>query len=124
MVRTNHWTLRYGIAVAAVVWSTASMLLVPTIGRSGAAIPFFAVFISAWFGGLGPAVFTIAMGVVLYLLVLVNRGSSFPAWQILQIAFFVAGGAMIATLVEVLHAARRRAEADRKSTRLNSSHRR
>jgi PAS domain S-box-containing protein len=112
MVRTNHWTLRYGIAVAAVVWSTASMLLVPTIGRSGAAIPFFAVFISAWFGGLGPAVFTIAMGVVLYLLVLVNRGSSFPAWQILQIVFFVAGGAMIATLGKVLHAARRRAEAN------------
>jgi PAS domain S-box-containing protein len=112
MVRTNHWTLRYGIAVAAVVWSTASLLLVPAIGRSGATIPFFAVLISAWFGGLGPAVFTIAVGVVLYLVVLVNRGSSFPAWQILQIVFFVAGGAMIATLVEVLHAARRRAEAN------------
>ena len=112
MVRTNHWTLRYGIAVAAVVWSTASLLLVPVIGRSGAAIPFFVVLVSAWFGGLGPAVFTIAAGVVLYLIVLISRGSSFPAWQILQIAFFVAGGAMIATLVEVLHAARRRAEAN------------
>ena len=112
MVRTNHWSLRYGIAVAAVVWSTASLLLVPAIGRSGAAIPFFAVLISTWFGGLGPGVFTIAVGVVLYLIVLVNRGSSFPAWQILQIAFFVAGGAMITALVEVLHAARRRAEAN------------
>ena len=112
MVRTNHWSLRYGIAVAAVVWSTASLLLVPAIGRSGATIPFFAVLISTWFGGLGPGVFTIAVGVVLYLIVLVNRGSSFPAWQILQIAFFVAGGAMITALVEVLHAARRRAEAN------------
>ena len=56
--------------------------------------------------------FTIAVGVVLYLIVLVNRGSNFPLWQILQIAFFVAGGAMITTLVEVLHAARRRAEAN------------
>jgi PAS domain S-box-containing protein len=98
--------------VATVVWSTASLLLVPVIGRSGAAIPFFAVLISTWFGGLGPGVFTIAVGVVLYLIVLVNRGSSFPAWQILQIAFFVAGGAMITALVEVLHAARRRAEAN------------
>ena len=112
MVRTNHWSLRYGIAVAAIVCSTASLLLVPMIGRSGAAIPFFVVLISTWFGGLGPGVFTIAVGVVLYLIVLINRGSSFPAWQILQIAFFVAGGAMITALVEVLHAARRRAEAN------------
>ena len=43
---------------------------------------------------------------------LIDRGSGFPAWQILQIAFFVAGGAMITALVEVLHAARRRAEAN------------
>ena len=112
MVRTNHWSLRYGIAVAAVVWSTASMLLVPAIGRSGVTIPFFAVLISAWFGGLGPGAFTTALGLVLYLIVLVNRGSQFPPWQILQIALFVAGGAMITVLVEALHAARRRAEAN------------
>ncbi len=112
MVRTKHWALRYGIAVAAVVWSTASLLLVPAIGKSGAPIPFFAVLISAWYGGLGPGVFTIVLGVVLYLIVLVDRGSSFPAWQILQLVFFVAGAAMIAALVEVLHAARRRAEAN------------
>ena len=112
MVRTNHWSLRYGIAVGAIVWSTASLLLVPAIGRSGATIPFFAVLISTWFGGLGPGVFTIAVGVVLYVIALVDRGSSFPVWQILQIAIFVAGGAMITALVEVLHAARRRAEAN------------
>ncbi len=92
MVRTTHWSLRYGIAVAAVVWSTASLLFVPIIGRSGAVIPFFAVLISTWFGGLGPGVFTIAVGVVLYVIVLIDRESGFPAWQILQIAFFVAGG--------------------------------
>jgi PAS domain S-box-containing protein len=112
MVRTNHWSLRYGIAAAAVVWSTASLLLVPAIGRSGATIPFFAVLISAWFGGLGPAALTIAIGVVLYLVVLIHRGSHFPPWQIVQIVLFVAGGVMIATLVELLHAARRRAEAN------------
>jgi PAS domain S-box-containing protein len=111
-VRTNHWSLRYGIAVVAVVWSTASMLHIPAVGRSGATIPFFAILISAWFGGLGPGVFTIAVGVVLYLIALINRGSSFPTWQVLQIAIFVAGGAMIVVLVEVLHAARRRAEAN------------
>ena len=112
MVRTNHWSLRYAIAVAAVVCTTASMLLVPAIGRSGVSIPFFAVLISAWFGGLGPGAFTTALGLVLYLIVLVNRGSHFPPWQILQIALFVAGGALITVLVEALHAARRRAEAN------------
>ena len=112
MVRTYHWSVRYGIAVAAVIWSTSSLLLVPLIGRSGAVIPFFAVLISTWFGGLGPGVFSIAVGVVIYLIVVINRGSDFPAWQILQLVFFVAGGVMITTLVEVLHAARRRAEAN------------
>jgi PAS domain S-box-containing protein len=112
MVRTNHWSLRYGIAVAAVIWSTTSLLLIPILGKSGGTIPFFAVLISTWFGGLGPGLFAIAAGVVLYLIVLVNRGSSFQAWQMLQLAFYVAGGAMITTLVEVLHAARRRAEAN------------
>ena len=113
MVRTYHWSLRYGIAVAAVIWSTASTLLVPLIGRTGAAvIPFFAVLISTWFGGLGPGVFTIATGIVIYLIVVANRGSGIETLQILQLAFFVAGGVMITTLVEVLHAARRRAEAN------------
>jgi PAS domain S-box-containing protein len=112
MVRSNHWSLRYGIAVAAVVWSTASLLLVPAIGRSGVTIPFFAVLISVWFGGLGPGVLTTALGLMLYLIVLVNRGSRFPPWQILQIVLFVAGGALITVLVEALHAARRRAEAN------------
>jgi PAS domain S-box-containing protein len=112
MVRTTHWSLRYGIAVLSIMWSTASLLLVPVIGRTGAVIPFFAVLISTWFGGLGPGVFTIVVGVVLYLIVLVSRGSDFPPWQILQLALFTSGGVMITTLVEVLHAARRRAEAN------------
>jgi PAS domain S-box-containing protein len=112
MVRSNHWPLRYGIAVAAVIGSTASLLLVPAIGRSGVSIPFLAVLISAWFGGRGPGAFTTALGLALYLIVLINRGSRFPPWQILQIALFVAGGALITVLVEALHAARRRAEAN------------
>ena len=64
MVRMNHWSLRYGIALAAIIWSTASLMLVPAVARSGATIPLFAVFISVWFGGLGPGVFTIVVGVV------------------------------------------------------------
>jgi PAS domain S-box-containing protein len=52
------------------------------------------------------------LGLLLFLIVLVNRGSHFPPWQILQIALFVAGGALITVLVEALHAARRRAESN------------
>ena len=113
MVRTNHWSLRYGIAVAAVVWSTASLLLVPAIGRSGADHTVLCRADQC-------LVRRSRAGRVhhrrgrrhLSDRALINRGSSFPAWQILQIAFFVAGGAMITALVEVLHAARRRAEAN------------
>ncbi len=112
MVRTNHWSIRYGIAVAAIIGSTASLLLVPAVGRSGVAIPFFAILISSLFGGRGPGAFTTASGLLLYLIVLVYRGSPFPAWQIIQIAMFVAGGVLIIVLVEALHAARRRAEAN------------
>jgi PAS domain S-box-containing protein len=98
--------------VASVVGSTAAMLLLPAIGRSGVAIPFLAVLISAWFGGRGPGGFTTGLGLALYLIILVNRGSHVPLWQILQIGLFVAGGALITVLVEALHAARRRAEAN------------
>jgi PAS domain S-box-containing protein len=112
MVRTNHWSLRYGIALAALIWSTALLFFVPAIGRSGAVVPFFAVLISVWFGGLGPGVFTISSGVGLYLIFLTNRGTGFQSWHIVQVALFIAGGVMITVLVEVLHAARRRAEAN------------
>src|SRR5437660_12412357 len=112
MMRTNHWSMRYGIALVVVAWTTSLLLLVPAIGRSGVSIPFFAVLVSAWFGGMGPGAFTTALGLVLYLIILINRGSHFPLWQILQIALFVAGGALITVLVEALHAARRRAESN------------
>lgn len=112
MLRTTHWSVRYGIAVIAVIWSTASLFLVPPVARAGATIPFFAVLISAWFGGLGPGVFTIAVGLILYVTVLASRGTSFSAGLIMQILILTAGAAMIAALVEVLHAARRRAEAN------------
>jgi PAS domain S-box-containing protein len=112
MARTRHWAVRYGLAVAVIACTTSSLLYFTTLGRSGAAIPFLVVLITAWFGGLGPGVFTIVVGVGIYLIVLIGRGSSFPLWQILQIAFLITGGGMITALVEVLHAARRRAEAN------------
>jgi PAS domain S-box-containing protein len=112
MVRTYHWTLRYGIALAASIMSTAAMLRVQAIARSGVSIPFLAVLISVWFGGLGPGLFTTVLGLVIYLIVLVHHGNQFPPSQILQIFLFVSGGVMINVLVEALHRARRRAESN------------
>jgi PAS domain S-box-containing protein len=112
MMRTNHWSLRYGLAGAAVACAAALMLLVPVIGRSGMAIPFFVVLISALFGGMGPGAFATALGLATYLIVLFHRGDRFPLWQILQLVLFVVGGALITVLVEALHAARRRAESN------------
>jgi PAS domain S-box-containing protein len=112
MVRTYHWTLRYGIALAASIMSTAGMLLVQAIARSGVSIPFLAVLISVWFGGLGPGLFTTVLGLVIYLIVLVHNGNQFPPGQILQIILFFSGGVMINVLVEALHRARRRAESN------------
>ena len=110
MVRANHWSLRYGIALAAVIWSTASMLLVPAFGRDRGKHPVFRRAHQRLVRGRGPGALTIAVGLALYLIVLINRGSHFPPWQILQIAFFVGGAVLIIVLVEALHAARRRAE--------------
>jgi PAS domain S-box-containing protein len=71
-----------------------------------------AVLISARFGGIGPGVFTIVVGVMLYVIVFLSRGNLFDSLQILQIALFAVGGAIITALVEVLQAARRRAESN------------
>jgi PAS domain S-box-containing protein len=111
-VKANHWSVRYGIAVASLFCSTASLLLSPAISRTGAALPLIAVLISARFGGIGPGVFTIVVGVMLYVIVFLSRGNLFDSLQILQIALFAVGGAIITALVEVLQAARRRAESN------------
>lgn len=113
MTKTQRWLPRYGIAVLAVA-AAAAVVLTPELGKGAATVPFFAVLISVRYGGLGPAVFAIALTTVLAVVIPAYRGDTFPPWRFLQIGLFVAGGALITLLVEALHAARRRAEESRR----------
>jgi PAS domain-containing protein len=112
MRRPGPWPIRYGIPVLAV--AAAAVVLSPQLGKGAASVPFFAVLISAWYGGLGPGIFATALTTATGLIVMAYHGNRFPPWQILQVILFVAGGMLISLLVEALHAARRRAEANRR----------
>jgi PAS domain S-box-containing protein len=74
---------------------------------------FFAVLLSAWYGGIGPGFLTTALVVLLNLsLTLPRRRSGIPItlpWA-LSLGLFAAGGVLVTLLVEALHSARRRAE--------------
>jgi PAS domain S-box-containing protein len=113
MRNLGSWLLRYGIPVLAVA-GTAAVVLSPQLGKGAASVPFFAVLISAWYGGLGPGIFATALTTAIALIIMLNRGDRFPPWQILQVVLFVAGGMLISLLVEALHAARRRADVNRR----------
>ena len=65
---------------------------------------FFAVLLSAWYGGLGPGLLTTAV------IVLMTSHTRFPFWRVVRLGLGIASGVSISTLAEVLHAARRRAE--------------
>ena len=53
MASMKRLTVRYGVAVLAVAAAIA-LVLIPVIGKGLASILFLAVFVSAWYGGLGP----------------------------------------------------------------------
>src|SRR4051812_12856124 len=97
---------RYGFALLTLA-VTAEVMALPEI-EDGAGTPilvyFFAVLLSAWYGGLGPGLFTTAA------LVLMTSHTSFPFWRVVRLGLGVASGVSISALAEVLHAARRRAE--------------
>ena len=82
-------------------------MAIPAI-RDGAGTPilvyFFAVLLSAWYGGLGPGLLTTAV------IVLMTSHTSFPFWRVVRLGLGIASGISISALAEVLHAARRRAE--------------
>ena len=82
-------------------------MAIPAI-RDGAGTPilvyFFAVLLSAWYGGLGPGLLTTAA------IALMTSHTSFPFWRVVRLGLGIASGISISALAEVLHAARRRAE--------------
>jgi signal transduction histidine kinase/ActR/RegA family two-component response regulator len=98
---------RYGFAVLTLVLG-ALVMTIPVI-RGGAGTPiivyFFAILLSAWYGGLGPGLFATAV------IVLLTSHTEFVFWRVVRLALGIAGGVAISVLAEVLHRARRRAEA-------------
>ena len=106
-MKTNHNRLRrYGFALLTLALAYAVMTI-PEI-RDGAGTPilvyFFAVLLSAWYGGFGPGLLTTAV------IVWMTSHTSFPYWRVVRLGLGIASGVSISALAEVLHAARRRAE--------------
>ena len=106
-MRTHHDRLRrYGFALLTLALTEAVMAL-PAI-RHGPGTPilvyFFAVLLSAWYGGLGPGLLTTAA------IAWMTSHTSFPFWRVVRLGLGIASGISISALAEVLHAARRRAE--------------
>ncbi len=97
---------RYGFALLTIAAGWA-LMAIPEIGE-GAGTPiivyFFAIMLSAWYGGLGPGLLATA------LIVLLTTRIPMPTWRVVRLALGVAGGVSISALAEILHAARRRAE--------------
>ena len=106
-MRTHQDRLRrYGFALLTLAL-TEAVMAIPAI-RDGAGTPilvyFFAVLLSAWYGGLGPGLLTTAA------IALMTSHTSFPFWRVVRLGLGIASGVSISALAEVLHAARRRAE--------------
>jgi PAS domain S-box-containing protein len=114
----RHALVRYGVAVLAVVAAVAVLVLVrlmiPGLTAGQGSLLFFAIFVSAWFGGLGPGVLSTALIALLGLAQIARayQTGTFDVVQVVvRVALFTTGGILIASLVEALHSARRRAEA-------------
>src|SRR5262245_17754042 len=98
---TRRWPLRYGFALLAVA---------PAIGLAflrgwrpaGACLLLMAVLLSAWFGGLGPGLSSVAL-ITLPLLadqvVRFARGSPVRPWDPVNLGLFVMFGALISRLI-------------------------
>ncbi|MDR3633277.1 MAG: ATP-binding protein [Isosphaeraceae bacterium] len=101
--------LRYGAAVLAVVLAVALTRL-PAVGQFLGVLFFLAVFVSAWYGGLGPGLLAISLPMAAIFAGLAAARRPPAPQQATGLAVFLGGGLLITTLVEALHVARRKAE--------------
>ena len=56
-INRRHWLVRYGIAAAAILRMLSRSFRIPVIGQGLGVLVFLAIFLSAWYGGLGPGLF-------------------------------------------------------------------
>src|SRR5262245_48932330 len=116
MTKTRRWPLRYGFALLAVA-AAIGLAFVPVLRPAGASLLLMAVLLSAWFGGLGPGLSSVAL-ITLPLLAdqvaRFARASPVRPWDLVNLGLFVMFGALISMLIGDMHAARRRAEESRR----------
>src|SRR5260370_38679847 len=106
MTTHQDWLRRYGVALLTLALAAAVMNVPGIRDRAGTPILvyFFAVLLSAWYGGLGPGLLTTAV------IVLMTSHTSFPFWRVGRLGLGIASGAPVNPLAEGLHLARRRAQ--------------
>lgn len=110
--------LRYGVAVGA-LYLVLLLTLVPRMSQYLLALLFIAVFVSAWFGGLGPGVFASSLIVATAFLFFVRWRIPLYRLRVVDMAFFYGCGVLISVLLELLHGARRRLEWSNEESRRN-----
>src|SRR5271154_4313689 len=107
----RSFQLRYGCALVTIALATwVRILLDPALGdHSAFATLLFAVLVTAWYGGIRPALVSVVLGVFFADFFLVPPRGSFGfkgADQYLNLAFYVGVGLGIAIIGGVMHAAR------------------
>jgi PAS domain S-box-containing protein len=104
-----HRIVRYGAAVLLVVLAVIAMRI-PAIGPHLGTLLILAVLLAAWIGGFGPGLLASTMIVGLAAVVMWYNPTTTP-WGYLGLALFGGALVLVTTLIEALHAARRRWEA-------------
>ena len=112
MTKTRRWPIRYGFAALAFA-AGVGLAFVPVLSRAGGSLMFMVVLLGAWFGGLGPGLFSVALISLLFLEDQVARGFPMEPADLMNLGLFVTFGALISQLIGALHAARRRTEESR-----------
>jgi PAS domain S-box-containing protein len=123
----KSFLLRYGVAVLSIALGTGvRILLDPVLGDQS---PFpsmlFAVLLTVWFGGAGPALVALALGVLSadYFLIVPRGSFEFKgAAQYVDLGFYLSVGAGIAIIGGVMHAARRKSIRNLERTRNQLGH--
>ncbi len=113
-VRHFRW-LRYGVAVLVVVAATVVRLLLnPFLGNAAPFLPFIlAVLFSAGYGGLWPGLLStgLSAGIIHYFWLRSDGIEGLDPRNLILLGMFLAAGAYLSWVSEVLHRSRKRSEA-------------
>jgi len=114
MSTVRAWPASYGFALAALVAAAvARWLLDPALGDHVPFLTFyFATIFAAWYGGLGPGLASLPLGIGAgtYLFTAPRHGFPIDSVAQLDIVRYVGVGVVVSVICELLHRTRRRAE--------------